>query len=421
MTANEVREVLETELGGPFTETTWKRFYKDDVEYFLEHQSPEAWQSLKEVAEDLFAYEKELIKELASGVVTERGARRRRLGQRKSGKKGAAEEHWFPDLSPETKLRAEVYGEYLAKVAAADYFVARYREEVFSERTTTLTSEQAHSLVRSSAAQALPLSFFHEMRIPVGDHHVEVLHYEPDVIEDDSVRDYATIRVRWSENRDGIEKRMVSDAIRDKDLAWLEFRNEEGEDDYMAVRQDSVLGELQRLATSLTERFPWREAQATWFILTGDPPLVSPAKAAYTLRPAEVHLGRFGDTRTFEHAEVSISAVPWVPEKIVAEAFFNLQSRILPGEQNRQLGRRGLEVLRFVIQKENPIELTQARRRRIGKELVEAWNRKYPHWSYDKYKQPTSVFWDAYNDAEESVLQPSWTHPRKVSEVRIDK
>ena len=100
MTADEVREVLKTELGGPFTETTWKRFYKDDVEYFLEHQSPEAWQSLKDVAEDLFEYEKELIKELASGVVTEPGTRRRRLGQRKSGKKGAAEEHWFPDLSP---------------------------------------------------------------------------------------------------------------------------------------------------------------------------------------------------------------------------------------------------------------------------------------------------------------------------------
>jgi hypothetical protein len=56
-----------------------------------------------------------------------------------------------------------------------------------------------------------------------------------------------------------------------EDLAWLEFRNEEGEDDFMAVRQDSVLGELQRLSSRLAEQFPWREAQARWFILTGEP------------------------------------------------------------------------------------------------------------------------------------------------------
>jgi hypothetical protein len=87
MTADEVREVLETELGGPFTETTWKRFYKDEVEYFLEHQSPEEWQSLKDLAEDLFEYEKELRRELASGADTEPGIRKRRLGQRKSEKK----------------------------------------------------------------------------------------------------------------------------------------------------------------------------------------------------------------------------------------------------------------------------------------------------------------------------------------------
>ncbi len=53
----------------------------------------------------------------------------------------------------------------------------------------------------------------------------------------------------------------------------------------MAVRQDSVLGELQQLSSNLTERFPWGQAQPTWFVLTGEPPLVPPVKARYTLRP----------------------------------------------------------------------------------------------------------------------------------------
>jgi hypothetical protein len=174
------------------------------------------------------------------------------------------------------------------------------------------------------------------------------------------------------------------------------------------------------VASRLTQQFPWQEAQATWFILTGEPPLVPPVKVRYTLRPAEVRLKRLGDTRRFTYGEVTISTLPWVSETIVAGAYFNLQSRILPGEQNRPLGRRGLEVLRFVLRKENPIELTRARRRRIGKGLVEAWDRTYPHWSYGQYDQPTSVFWDAYNDAERQLLHPVWTHPRKVSQTSED-
>ena len=425
MTADEVRELLEKELGGPFTKTTWKRFYKNDVEYFLKHQSPEAWQSLKDVAEDLFAYEKELKQELASRNVGESATRRRRLRQRKSRQnQEVEEEHWFPKLSSEEMLRVEVYGEYLAKVAAADFYVARYRKRVLGERMATLTPHQAHSLIRSPAAQALPANLFRGMRITISDHDAAFLEHESGLDEEESVGEYTIIRVRWSENPEGIEWRVQSavtegeeSAVTEgEDLAWLEFRNEQGEDDYMAVRRDSVLGELQRLASSLTERFPWGEAQATWFVLTGEPPLVPPVKVRYTSRPAQVHLEPSGKPERFAYGEVTISAAPWVPEQIVADAYFNLQQRILPGDENRPLRRRRLELLRFVIQRENPVELTQARRRRIGKDLVEAWDRKNPNWAYGQYTQPTSAFWDAFNDIEELVLQPSWTHPHKVSQ-----
>jgi hypothetical protein len=265
MTAEEVRELLEKELGGPFTETTWKRFYKNDVEYFLENQSPEEWQSLKDVAEDLFEYEKELRLELASGCGGERTPRKRRQRQRKSRQnQEVVEKHWFPELSDEERLRVEVYGEYLAKVAAADLYVARYRKRVLGERTATLTPQQAHSLIRSPAAQALPASLFRGMRITVGDHDAAFLEHDSGLDEEESVGEHAIIRVRWPENAEGTESRVQSavtegeeSAVTEgEDLAWLEFRNEQGEDDYMAVRQDSVLGELQQLASSLTRRFP---------------------------------------------------------------------------------------------------------------------------------------------------------------------
>jgi hypothetical protein len=419
MTADEVRELLEKELGGPFTDTTWKRVYKNDVEYYLQNQNPREWQTLKGQAEDLFEYEKELKQELASdGNPT---PRKRRQRQRKSRQnQEVEEEHWFPELSREEMLRAEVYGEYLAKVAAAHFYVARYRKRVLGERTATFTPDQAHSLIRSPAAQALPTSFFRGVRIPVGDHDAAFLDPESHLDEEESVGDYATIRVRWSENPEGIEWSVQSVVTEGKDGTRLWFRNEKGKDEFIAVRRDSVLGELQRRSSRLTEQFPWREAQATWFILTGEPPLVPPVEVRYTSRPARVHLKPSGDTERFGYGEVNISAAHWVSEQIVAEVFFNLQQRILPGEQNRTLGWRRLELLRFVLERENPVELTRASRRRIGKELVEAWDKEKPHWAYVQYDQPTSAFWDAFNDAESQVMYPSWTHPRKLRQTSAD-
>jgi hypothetical protein len=407
---------LERKLGSPFAEATWKRLYRDNVREYLTRRNRDEWESLIEVASDLLEYERELRQELASGGDSEPTTRKRRLGQRKSRQNhGADEEHWFPELSRQEVLRAEVYGEYLARVAAADSFVARCREKVLGERTAILTPDKAYSFVRSAAAQALPPTFFHEMRIPVGDHIVEVPHRDSDVDDGDSAVDDATIRVKWTENPEGIEQRVPLAVPEGKDLAWLDFRNEEGEDDFMAVRRDSVLAELQRLASRLAEQFPWREAQASWFILTGEPPLVPPVKVRYTRHLVRVHLDPSGDTERFTYGEVIISAAPWVSEKIVAEAYYNLQSRILRSGQNRPLERRRLELLRFVIQRENPLKLTRARRRRIGKELVKAWNRKYPNWSYDDSPQATSAFWNAYNDVERRLLHPLWAHPRKVS------
>jgi hypothetical protein len=180
MTADEVRERLEKELGGTFAEATWKRLSRDNVREYLERQNRTEWESLKVVASDLFEYEKELKQELASGGGSERTPRKLRQRQRKSPKnQEAVEEHWFPELSEEEMLRVEVYGEYLAKVAAADLYVARYRRRVLGEPTATLTPDQAHSLIRSPAAQVLPDSFFRGMRIPVGDHDAAFLSMSP--------------------------------------------------------------------------------------------------------------------------------------------------------------------------------------------------------------------------------------------------
>lgn len=297
--------------------------------------------------------------------------------------------------------------------------MARYRKSVLSEPGATLTPSQAHSLIRSAAAQTLPPGFFRRMRIPVGDYSAEVLDHEVDVGEGESVKDYATILVRWPENPEGILKRVRSPVSASAYSSRLEFRNEKDEDASILVQRSSVLGELQRVANRLTEQFPWREDQAAWFTLTGEPPLVSPIKIRYKWHPARIH-HPWGDTTRFTYGEVTISVIPWVPETNVSEAYFNLQRRILQVQQNQPLERPGLELLRFVLQQENPLGLTRARRRKVGRKLVEAWDRKYPHWAYGENTRPTDAFWEAYRDAEDQVMHPLWTHPRKLREVKID-
>jgi hypothetical protein len=198
--------------------------------------------------------------------------------------------------------------------------------------------------------------------------------------------------VRWPENPEGILKRVRSSVSGSAYSRWLEFRNEEGEDDSILVQRASVLGELQRVANRLAEQFPWREDQATWFALTGAPPLVSPIKIRYKWHPARVH-HTSGDTTRFTYGEVTISVVPWVPETSVSEAYFNLQRRILQVQQNQPLERPGLELLRFVLEKENPLRLDRARRRKVGRKLVEAWDQAYPHWAYGQDTRPTGTFW----------------------------
>jgi hypothetical protein len=226
--------------------------------------------------------------------------------------------------------------------------------------------------------------------------------------------------VRWTENQEGILKRVRSSMGASAYHSWLEFRNEYGEDDSILVQRSSVLGELQRVANRLAEQFPWREDQAAWFTLTGAPPLVSPIKIWYKWHPARVHHPS-GDTTRFTYGEVTISVVPWVPETSVSEAYFNLQRRILQVQQNQRLERPGLELLRFVLQQEDPLSLDRARRRKVGKKLVEPWDRKYPHWAYGEDTRPTDAFWEAYRDAERQVMHPVWTHPRKLRQPDADE
>lgn len=73
----------------------------------------------------------------------------------------------------------------------------------------------------------------------------------------------------------------------------------------------SVLGELQRLGSTLAEHYLWQESQACWFVLTGELPY--PPSFTYTLEGGHRH--------DHEQYRALLSVPLWASEKTVVKMF----------------------------------------------------------------------------------------------------
>ena len=105
-----------------------------------------------------------------------------------------------------------------------------------------------------------------------------------------------------------------------------------------------------------------------------------------------------------DYGPIILSTAPWVSRKTSCEVQGNMQRRILGRQESHQLEEKTLELLRFVIHRENPLTLDRRRRRKVGNVLQKAWAKENPHWPpYGKRRQPTSEFWRDYDRAERLV------------------
>jgi hypothetical protein len=98
----------------------------------------------------------------------------------------------------------------------------------------------------------------------------------------------------------------------------------------------SPLSQLHAVSTRLAGRYGWRDYQATWFVLTGRPPLVWPL-----------------DVEDFYVNErpvaIRVVAAPWVPARAVMEAYRRTQKTMgTPGQ--RPLSARRQALLDFIAQ-----------------------------------------------------------------------
>jgi hypothetical protein len=410
MDMGELRAQLEKGLGRSFGNTAWKMFRSYAcVEDFLDEKL--LWEDLLGEAEeflDMWNHEvkEELRAELnlleLSGVdkVAELGSRVKNT--RRDSREVSHKER--PQLTLKESLRAEVFEECLAQIAARDPKVIEFRKSVLGGRL--LKPGQALKLIRSPAAQALSLDSFKQLKIPVLSHDAKRIRDRKRYVdlEDPRRRSRAKLFVdppgetitAWSPPES--EQRMVT----------LDFVNSNGYADRCRVFNGSLLGDLHELGVHLAERFSWQRAQATRFVLTGgEPPAVPPVTIRYKVEEVE----------DFRHGQITLTVVPWMSATTVNKVYLDIQRRMLDSTRNRKLELKNLELLRFVMEREDVANLSRPRRRKKGQELVEEWNKMKPGWAYNK-SQPTSTFWRDYDDIEESVVRPRYRDPRKVSSDR---
>src|SRR5215208_6634617 len=232
----------------------------------------------------------------------------------------------IPRLGDRETQRAEVVEEYVAKVAACERSVFAFRKRFLGG--TSLSHAQADALITSPAAAYLPFQCF----IPLGESQIPLLNHS------------ATLRTDPPESDEGGSysldifvdppgQTFRAEVQRTRRLLYID---EDGHTQETLVEDRSVLEGLRILSNYLAAEYPWQEAQAAWFVLTGEPPALPAAT------------GRVSRGSAAPYAEITMTVQPWVPADTVRKFYGQLQGRVLISRP-RAFSERNLAVFRFVV------------------------------------------------------------------------
>jgi hypothetical protein len=182
------------------------------------------------------------------------------------------------------------------------------------------------------------------------------------------------------------------------------------------VWHSSVLGILSELSKTFAELYPWREEDAAWFVLTGEPPMTSPLAWK---REWQEYTDQYSITLTVE---------PWVSVETVTQLYSKLRRYSLK-RNTRRVSERNLAMFRFVIaeleapsQDESKPLFGEKKRWRGGmvgrgyfesrlwelegpswRTLLKRWNQAHPQeWSYDDVR----LFFRDFYRAHKAIAGP---------------
>jgi hypothetical protein len=305
--------------------------------------------------------------------------------------------------------RVAVVSDYLARRASAMPQVRRFRREILGARI--LTAEEAYAFVRSPATVHLDRARFRRSGMPFVGHDIAFVRYDgPSEADIERAWGLRIARLRAGAgdadgSGDEADEVFVQRAVlrvgpdgeevtaERRFTLWtkwetIAYPGEEGRwVRREAVWPGSVLDELRQLAAWLADRFGWQEGQASWFVLTGRSPLLTP----------------LGITRNFrarrgfpEHHTLTLTVAPWVPAATVARAYRTAQRQLLGG-RNRQPGARSLALFRFVTER-----MDERGRFPAWEALRAEWNRAHPEWRTEDRRQ----FAKDFRRVERALLFP---------------
>gem|GEM_PF-2894200 len=238
-------------------------------------------------------------------------------------------------LDPKEVKRAEVLAKELARIAAIDrtrglpaVAVALFREHYLDGKT--LSPKEAFDILRSPAAAYIDVTILKRLGLPAIGHISQITKQ----VEQDP-RTHLDIEVVWHG-----QAHQLWVEFHPSTLLRLEYPTEDGLIDVLHVRETAFLGELQRISTEASRTFLWNEAQATWFVLTGEPPTIPAIDARL----------EGGWNIGWAQLRIVLTIQPWVSAKSLMRIYRSLQYQLL-GRTNRNPKIENLELMDFAAQR----------------------------------------------------------------------
>jgi hypothetical protein len=284
-----------------------------------------------------------------------------------------------PEVGQYESLRAVVLSEYLAKIASTDPTVDQFRNDILGGEL--LTPEPARAFLSSPATRYLGRGIWRTNGIPAK--HTATLLDENYGHTEDGPFHWVQVRT------DPLGETHAVFIPNPQSYDHLTYLAENGRPERVTFWRGSVLGDLHKLCKELVKAHPWDIDEATWFVLTGEMPLVRPIRAKTT--SSFVPDGR-------AYNSISLVIQPWVSPETVEVAYRQLQKRVIGGDYGR-ISDKNLNLLRFVAG-----QVDDAGNLPKGEVLVKAWDKKWknerPEWCYGA---DTRRFWRDFRSVQESV------------------
>jgi len=362
------------------------------------------FQALREQVREELAYLEEYEREMA-GVTEESDMETEEEREEETGSSEYCSKYFEPDLGEYEKERRLALAEWMARQADNDEDVANFRSRYLEGRV--LEGAQAYAFLESPAARYFPAEWF-EGSYSSPEHAAEIVSYDRGVGKSEidhrvkvEINPPGVARtVRYAPYQGSIPGGEPADyrvcAYRDEahtvpkpPHSWpLSYRDKYGLKETVFPWPTSLLYELRERSILLAKTYDWKEEDAVWFFLTGEPPNLGALTLAFRISARS------------SKATINLKVASWVSPDVVKKNYQKVQSLILT-ERPHELPIRSLTVFRFVERK------TRERGELPSwPELLEAWKAEHPEWAYENFRGLRQAYYRTRNN-----LLPSYRLP----------